>query len=285
MLLTETYENLNAIDRSLFDTIKNSIGKSITPKSKIEVDPIRPHTFKNLVENYLTNTNISFIIVRVHKRQWCMITSDTFLCQGGDFMIKFTKYGEQNSHNLYNNTGTSSTSKISQLLSKTIKKFYDEKEGVRPSWDCIVVYKDTNVKQLTQNRKDSVKGAIPLPNESGYDEYISDLREDLEKRLQVYIRKQMTNITTKPQLIKFLKQKISPTLIKVGDKVYRYESYREIYNGGPLDKVFRYTYVWESNTWHQNLSLKFDLKLEGMKVSVIKAYIYNNSESQHLPNR
>ena len=95
MILNENYGNLNILDKSFlyyitYDdnsnvwnpkkiyknmNLKNSM---ISPESKVEVDPVRPHSMKHLIE-ILDKPDVAFIVFRINRKQLCLISSNNNL--------------------------------------------------------------------------------------------------------------------------------------------------------------------------------------------------------------
>lgn len=221
-ILKEDYENLNRIDSSFFN---NANGKkiiqlqkaSITPKSKVVVDKITPHTFTHVLEMLDTQEQeIGAIIIRAHKRQLCLATKDL---RAFDFSSSWSKkYGVIFSDYAYNTVRLDrhyynrlwtmeNGNQLKTAMSRCVKLFYDEiaGEGVRKSWDAIIIYKDPEVFNLRNKRVDAQKDIIPTPGEKNYEDYIDKLKSAFHLRCAEFLDSRRANTTTKEEIYNFLK--------------------------------------------------------------------------------
>ena len=221
-ILKEDYENLNRLDSSFFN---NESGRkviklehaSITPKSKVVIDKIVPHTFTHVLELLDTQeSEIGAIIIRAHKRQLCLLTKDL---NAFDFSSSWNKkYGAIFSDYAYDTVGVKryyynrlwtfeSGNQLKTAMSRCVKTFYDDiaGEGVRKSWDAIIIYKDPEVFNLRNQRTDSRKGIVPLPGEKNYSDYVDKLKSQFHLRCAEFLDERRPNTTNKQEIYNFLK--------------------------------------------------------------------------------
>lgn len=232
MFLKEDYGNLKVLDRSLlfYNDNKNvddndeimlkNVRKSvnlkntgISPNSKVEIDPVKPHTMKHIIE-ILDEHNVAAIVFRINHKQICLITSSEIYNTtqtGQDIFVKPSAFASinldfginsVNSHSAYPFREAILKRKLSELVKIFQEKFKLEK---KPTWDILVIYKDEEVVNKWIQRDKSKEGYIPTPKEKEkYKLFLLDFQNALNEKRKKWVeshRKDAQNIDELKELL------------------------------------------------------------------------------------
>lgn len=194
MILNENYGNLNMLDKSFlyyidydhkngsYTRVYNNMnlkGSMISPNSKIEVNSVKPHSMKRLIE-ILDDWQVGFIIFRINKKQICLISTNKQLyneSMAERIILKpsvlFTNLGfNKNASPLF----IDSEIELKKELNKIYKKYSEIYETTKkPVWDILVVYKDLSISDKWTQRDNAKRGYVPTPKEKNeYFKFILD---------------------------------------------------------------------------------------------------------------
>lgn len=248
-LLFEDFGNLNRIDRSLIINNSGSWSKGVQydykrgvgPNSEVKIIELRPHNFTSLINYIKNNDDISFIVLRCHKKQLLAISYGQN--NGGygkpydNWSIKFTRLAWERigsnlsfprtgrgTSSIYNGITTDSEATAKSILSKTVSFFYDNiaKEGTIKQWDIIAVYKDNSISNTREERMKSKDGIVPLPHDANYNFFIDRLKDSFKERCREYILNNRHNYSSKEELINDIMNKGLIKEIKYKGINYRY---------------------------------------------------------------
>ena len=240
-ILLEDLGNLNRIDKSLilYNNSRNNgktpimfLGDSVvTEKSRIEIDRITPHNFTTLMEKLDTDNSIAAIVVRAHGRQLCLVTKMKLYTKSSyEYFLRFSEYSlhQLKMNDFYSWTGfiyNDRPAPIKTAISRCVKSFYDNiaPEGTKKKWDTVIIYKDETVNDKINDRKNAKQGMIPNPGEEGYDDFISKLRTDFEKKCKEYIDKVRQNTTNKQEISEYLMTHAKVNAFKFNNYTYNWE--------------------------------------------------------------
>ena len=253
-LLLENLGTLNRIDKSLviFNDYRNNqmmyLGATgITEKSKVEVDRITPHNFTTLMGKLDEDNSIGAIVVRAHGRQLCLVTKLHLYSKSGyQYFLKFSSYATEklNMNQYYSGYGFIKNDRMAPIktaISRCVKTFYDDvaPEGTRKKWDALIIYKDENVDSTRIKRAESQKGMIKNPHENGYDDFVTDLKADFEKRCKEYLDKVRINTTNKAEIADYLMNRAKVDTFKFNNYTYTLRDE----DSARVGQRFRETYI------------------------------------------
>jgi len=269
-LLFEDFGNLNRIDRSLIinDTeswnkgLQYDYRRGVGPNSEVKIIELRPHNFTSLI-NYIKNNNdISFIVLRCHKKQLLAISygknSGGYGRTYDNWSIKFTKLAwdkigsnlsfprtSRGTSSISNGITTDSEANAKSILSKTVTYFYNNiaKEGTIKQWDIIAVYKDDSISNTREERMKSKEGIVPLPHDENYKSFINRLKESFKERCREYILNNRHNYSSKEELINDIMNKGLIDEIKYKGINYKYNDANTILGDNDSNNYWEYKAV------------------------------------------
>lgn len=305
MFLKEDYGNLNVLDRSLllYNDSKNdnnddgeimlkSIKKpvnlkntGISPNSKIEIDPVKPHSIKTIIE-ILDKHDVSALVFRINHKQICLITSfeslyNTFQT-GTDIFVKPSAYASINL-NFGNNTNTYSFNentlkrKLSELIKIFQEKFNLEK---KPKWDLLVIYKDPEIVNKWVQRDKAKKGYIPTPKEKEkYKVFLLDFQSALNEKRKKWVESHRKDAQNINELKKLLYQQCNIEKIKFKGNIYKMQDYGKSFLYTNDEQYIKYVYE-NGKIPVQSLLIKY--KTIGLNIKILGIYYSEKYSSNNL---
>lgn len=291
MILNENYGNLNILDKSFlyyitYDdnsnvwnpkkiyknmNLKNSM---ISPESKVEVDPVRPHSMKHLIE-ILDKPDVAFIVFRINRKQLCLISSNNNLYDR-EFSGKIIVKPSILYTNLLQSDSTSDAIPRSfdndLSLKKFLSKIYNEYPkyfgaNTKPVWDIIVVYKDFNVAQKWKERDEAKKGYIPTPKEKeAYTDFILDYKNTWKQKCINYVNEHMKDNQNSNEIKQELLSKTSIKKFKFKGDFYNLNNCPRV--NFDSDDSYYLKYI-SSNMDNPIRVILIEFKMKGFKPNII----------------
>ena len=211
MILNEDYGNLNMLDKGLLfftgkkdvndynaEIIRKSVNLKntmISPNSRVEIDPVKPHSMKRMLE-ILNDEKVAAIVFRLNHKQICLITSmATMYDSYYPIIVKYSSFSAINLGIGSMDFGDDIVSKcndtkeLKKLLDYAIRNFQNvynlEK---KPKWDIIVIYKDIEIANKWVERDEAKKGYIPTPKEKEkYRMFLLDFQKALNEKRKKWV--------------------------------------------------------------------------------------------------
>lgn len=305
MILNENYGNLNVLDKSFlhyitYDTnrygdnvkkiyknmnLKNSM---VSPQSKVEIDPVKPHSLKHLVE-ILDNPEVAFVVFRINKKQICLITTNKTMYDSAYIDSNTTIIVKPSI--LFKNLGTSDgipkyfnkDSELKHYLKWIISRYEDSYElSKKLVWDLLVVYKDMNVSNLWVSRDEMKQGYIPTPKEKkAYQKFILDYKYAWEEKCKKFIEDNRPDNQNSKDIIKELFARSSIKKFKFKGDIYTLDNVPLVWMHDN-DRVNYLKYV-STNKSNPIRAIAIEFKMKGMIPNVISVK-YCDYDSDNFSN-
>ena len=303
MFLKEDYGNLNMLDRSLLfyndykenndEMMLKSIKKpvnlkntGISPNSKIEIDPVKPHSVKTIIE-ILNKYDVSALVFRINHKQICLITSFESLYNtsqsGIDIFVKPSAFASINldfgnyNTNAYSFTTNTLKRKLSELVKIFQEKFNLEK---KPKWDLLVIYKDPEIINKWVQRDESRKGYIPTPKEKEkYRVFLLDFQNALNEKRKKWVESHRKDAQNIDELKELLYKQCNIEKIKFKGNIYKMQDYGKSFLYTNNEQYLKYVSENEKIPV-QSLLIKY--KVIGLNIKILGIYYSEKYSSNYL---
>ena len=231
--LYESRGNLDKINSSIYTDGGFDLKEVVSPNSEVYIDKLRDnpsvnHTWAHVIDDILLQDDVAFVVVRSSKRQLVGISHNKKVTHSSSYMFVWTDIAlnipdiRTKVANEKKTVTTQSNLNAYNKMCNTVRGFIDATHG-RRNWDIIVVKVDKTLEKLRSDRKESRKNMEYKPTDKGnYNNYISNLKSDLVKRLEAYSDSKLVNIQSEKDFKELLNGGVAiyPKKIKLGNYIY-----------------------------------------------------------------
>lgn len=219
MLLFENLNELHKIDRSILNQlISYTSSKSklaalysyfnMSQNSKIYIDTLKRsengksiHTWKYATEAVLEKDDVAGIILRSNKRQLLGIfkRGSVYKLFPSETAVDLSNFSNANMSRY--NSETSSLISVRNKMAALVKAFLEDHPNAKKNWDIMIVMKDNTIDKTKEDRANAIQGMEIKPKQKEqYKQYIQGLKDNLSKRLEIYVNSKLKNITQLSEL-------------------------------------------------------------------------------------